>query len=60
MDRREEQVPAEGTKEYKIYMLKKVSRWLHFMAANPKKNNRNEKLIRDELDAVNWAIKELQ
>lgn len=45
--------PEKGTPEYHIKMLKKLQRWL---AVNPK----NSQLVKDEAEALEWAIPQLE
>lgn len=47
------QMPEKGTREFHLKMLKKLQRWL---SVNPK----NNPLVKDEADAVQWAIDELE
>lgn len=50
--------PEKGTDEYHVHMLKKVQRWLQFMADNPK--GKNGELVKDEAAAVSWALEQLK
>lgn len=44
--------PEKGTKEYHVKMLKKLRGWL-------KLNPKNNPVVKDEADALDWVLKEI-
>lgn len=50
--------PEKGTRDYHVYMLKKVRRWIESMASNPK-SNANVEMLQEEADAMAWVLKEI-